>query len=116
MGNWIKNQQDLKNLKIMLESYINDKQDEINSFNLEEVDKDDYYEALDELSYDLNDLKVLAKFRSDIESVDDLNVINGLIKNLNEDSHPSAQWWYDQIKREFDDNEFKYKNNRFKIN
>ena len=113
MSNWIKNKQDLKNLKIMLESYINNKADEINYFSLEEVDEDDYNEALDELTYDINDLKVLTKFRSDINGVDDLKVINGLIKKLHEDVHPSTQWWYDQIKQEFDDQELKYKNNRF---
>lgn len=113
MSNWIKNKQDLKNLKTMLERYIEAKQDEIDYFNLEEADDDDYYEALDDLSYDVNDLKVLVKFRSDIEGVDDLKVVNGLIKKLNEDPHPSTQWWYDQINQEFNDNEFKYKNNQF---
>lgn len=113
MSNWIKNKQDLKKLKIMLDSYINDKLDEIDYFNLEEVDEDDYYELLDDLSHDINDLKVLSKFRTDIKGVDDLKVINGLIKKLNEDSHPSTQWWYHRIEQEFDDKEFQHKNKQF---
>lgn len=113
MSNWIKNKQDLKNLKTMLERHIDEKQDEIDYFNFEGLDEDDYYEALDDLSNDVNDLKVLVKFRTDIEGVDDLKVVNGLIKKLTNDPRPSTQWWYNQIKQEFNDKELKHKNNQF---
>lgn len=101
MINWIKNQQDLENLKRMTESYIKHTQNEIESHLYEED-----YSRVSDLS---SDLKVLSNFRTDIKGVDDLKIINELIDELSETADLSSQWWYDRIMREFED-EFRKRN------